>query len=42
MTILSFRDLYTLKLVPLELPMSPEIELQGGFSESGKAFSIDL
>ena len=44
MRVLSFRDICTPKSAPLELPMRPEIALQG-YSESvtdGQAFSIDL
>ena len=44
MRVLSFRDICMPKLAPLELPMRPEIALQG-YPESvtdGQAFSIDL
>ena len=44
MRVLSFGDLWTPKLAPLELPMRPEKALQG-YSESiidGQAFSINL
>ena len=44
MRVLSFRGICTPKLAPLEIPIRPEIALQG-YSESvtdGQAFSIDL